>query len=121
MWNKALDLSLGLGQAKPSKQTWEECEGVCKWSQLQERMGSQSIMGTGPGWNTLNQPVSQRYSCSSMLCTTVKTKSDYIMYEYNIVCACVQETNPSYFSPQVKNKPYKPKRAMHLFFRKVQL
>ncbi len=46
------------------------------------------------------------------------TKNGQIMY--NIVCACVQETNSSYFSSQVKNKPYKPIGAMRLFLRKVQ-
>jgi hypothetical protein len=40
---------------------------------------------------------------------------------YNIVCACVQDTHPSYFSLQVKYKPYQNKEAMRLFLKMVQL
>jgi hypothetical protein len=37
----------------------------------------------------------------------------------NIVCTSIQETNPTHFSLQVKNKPLEPMGAMCLFLSTV--
>ncbi len=78
---------------------------------------NQSMKGTGLEWTTLHLH-QRRYSRGSTLNVTVKAKICCIMYD--IVYACVQETNPSYFFSQVKNKPNEPMGAMCLFLRRMQ-
>jgi hypothetical protein len=48
-----------------------------------------------------------RYSCSVMLCMTVKAKSNRVMYD--TVCVCVQETNPSILFCGLKINHRKPR------------
>ncbi len=62
---------------------------------------------------------SEHHSNSSMVYQTMGTKSDYVMY--TIICAPYGKDYSSYFSLQVKNKPYEPMGAEHLFLSKVQL
>ncbi len=70
--------------------------------QLQEKMGSQSIMGTGPG-RTIH--ISTANVIATQVCYVTYVwhfgqKNSCIMF--NIIWACMQETNSSYFPRRLK-------------------